>query len=101
MKTTFLFALTVLLCQFAIKMDDPAFGRVPRARRGLGCAGVPGGTSSKNGPTGNEGIRLRANWHQGLYKNLNGDAKKPSTDSFDALDMEEKSHFENEKGFSV
>src|SRR5271157_1463938 len=29
------------------------------ARRGLGYAGVPGGTSSKNRPTGNEGRRLK------------------------------------------
>jgi hypothetical protein len=26
-------------------MGDPAFGRVPRASRGLGYGGVPGGTS--------------------------------------------------------
>jgi hypothetical protein len=41
--------------QFVFKMDDPAFGRVPRARRGLGYAGVPSGTSSKNRPMGNSG----------------------------------------------
>ena len=32
------------------------------AIRGLGYAGVPRGTSSKNRPNGNEGIRLKANW---------------------------------------
>jgi len=31
------------------------------ASRGLGYAGVPGGTSSKNGLKGNEGIHLKAN----------------------------------------
>ena len=36
------------------------------ASRGLGYAGVPCGTSSKNRPTGNEGIRLKANWYEGV-----------------------------------
>ena len=31
------------------------------ALRGLVYGGVPWGTSSKNGPKGNEGIRLKAN----------------------------------------
>ena len=42
-------------------MDDPAFGRVPRALRGLDDAGVPWGTSKENRPKGNEGMRLKAN----------------------------------------
>jgi hypothetical protein len=32
------------------------------ALRGPGYGGVPGGTSSKHRPMGNEGIRLKANW---------------------------------------
>jgi hypothetical protein len=39
--------------RFAFKMDT-------EARRGLGYAGVPGGTSSKNRLKGNEGRRLKA-----------------------------------------
>ena len=50
--------------RFAFKMDDPAFSRVPRASRGLGYAGLPNGTSSKNRLKGNEGMRLKANRHQ-------------------------------------
>jgi hypothetical protein len=34
------------------------------ALRGMGCTGVPRGTSKQNGPKGNEGIRLSANLYQ-------------------------------------
>ena len=51
------FIVLVSLCQFGFKMET-------EASRGLGYGGVPGGTSSKNRPMGNEGIRLKANWHQ-------------------------------------
>jgi prepilin-type N-terminal cleavage/methylation domain-containing protein len=36
------------------------------ANRGLGYGGVPFGTSSKNKPKGNEGIRLKANRDEGF-----------------------------------
>jgi hypothetical protein len=44
------------LWQFVFKMET-------EARRGVGYAGVPRGTSSKARPMGNEGIRLKTNCH--------------------------------------
>ena len=46
----------IALYQFAFKMETEAF-------RGLGCAGVPRGTSKQNRPKCNEGIRLKGNWY--------------------------------------
>ena len=43
--------------RFAFKMET-------EARRGLGYADVPDGTSSKNRSKGNEGIRLKVNRYQ-------------------------------------
>ena len=46
-------------CRFGFKMET-------EANRGLGYGGVPCGTSSKNKPKGNEGIRLKANRDEGF-----------------------------------
>ena len=47
-------ALVKALYRFVFKMET-------EASRGLGYAGVPGGTSSKNRLKGNEGMHLKAN----------------------------------------